>query len=481
MGQPRVIVVGAGPAGVRCVETLLAAGIAPIVIDEGRRDGGQIYRRQPENFGRPYEKLYGTEASRASNLHAAFERVRAQVDYRSDTLAWNVSEGRLYVLHRGQSHALPYDALVLCPGATDRLMPVKGWQRAGTYSLGASQIALKAQACSIGHNVVFMGSGPLLYLVANQYVRAGARVAAVLDTSPAAARLRALPKLLARPDVLKKGAALVSGLKKAGVQVEHGIEPLEILGTDSRGVEGIQYRDAKGEVRQIACDAVALGYHLRPETQLADLARCAFRFDESTHQWLPQIDELGRSSQAGVYLAGDGVRVLGADGAELAGRLAAYAVLSDLGHTVSEATLAPLKAQQRKMDRFRQGLAQAFPWPAAQAAHLSDETIACRCEGITVGELRRVIKNEGACEANRAKAFSRVGMGRCQGRYCGHAAAEIIAAAAGVPLEQVGRLRGQAPVKPLAISTMEITTDVHDDSPAASAATRAKGVTEVHE
>jgi hypothetical protein len=58
----------------------------------------------------------------------------------------------------------------------------------------------------------------------------------------------------------------------------------------------------------------------------------------------------------------------------------------------------------------------------------------------------------GANEINRAKAFSRAGMGRCQGRYCGHAAAEVVAAAAHLPLERVGRLRAQAPVKPLAIA-----------------------------
>jgi NADPH-dependent 2,4-dienoyl-CoA reductase/sulfur reductase-like enzyme len=455
MGQPRVIIVGAGPAGVRCAQTLLVAGIRPIVVDEGRRDGGQIYRRQPENFSRPYAKLYGTEAARAEDLHGTFQRLQPQIDYRPETLAWNVAERKLHVVRDGHASALPYDALILCPGATDRLMPVKGWQFAGTYSLGASQIALKSQAVSIGRKVVFMGSGPLLYLVASQYVQAGAQVAAVLDTSKLGQRLRALPKLLARPDVLKKGAALVSSLKRAGVVVENGIEPLEIVGSDAAGVQGVSYRTAKGQVQQIACDAVALGYHLRPETQLADLARCVFRFDEKSRQWLPQIDELGRSSEAGVYLAGDGVRVLGADGAELAGRLAAYAALQDLGHDIEAATLDELKRRQQKMDRFRQGLVEAFPWPAAQAARLSDDTVVCRCEGITVGELRRVIREEGACEANRAKAFSRVGMGRCQGRYCGHAAAEIIADAAAVPVELVGRLRGQAPVKPLSIATVE--------------------------
>jgi NADPH-dependent 2,4-dienoyl-CoA reductase/sulfur reductase-like enzyme len=458
MAQPRVIVVGAGPAGVRCAETLVAAGIRPMIVDEGRRDGGQIYRRQPEQFSRPYSKLYGTEAARAKSLHDSFEALRAKVDYSPETLAWNISGGKLYTARDGLASAHAYDALILCPGATDRVMPVKGWQFAGTYSLGASQIALKAQACAIGGNVVFMGSGPLLYLVANQYVQAGAKVAAVLDTSPFSKRLRALPKLLARPDVLRKGATLVKSLKKSGVRIVSGIEPVEIHGDDQRGVEGVSYRDWSGTVQRIVCDAVALGYHLRPETQLADLAGCAFTFDASTHQWLPQLDDIGRSSVKTVYLAGDGVRVLGADGAEAAGALAALAVLKDLGRPVDAARVDALTRERAKMDRFRAGLAEAFPWPAQQAAHLSDDTIVCRCEGITAGELRRVTLEEGAREANRAKAFSRVGMGRCQGRYCGHAAAEVIAAAAGVPLGKVGRLRGQAPVKPFAISTIPVST-----------------------
>ncbi|WP_217590561.1 NAD(P)/FAD-dependent oxidoreductase [Burkholderia sp. GbtcB21] len=452
MVEPRVIVVGAGPAGVRCAQTLVEAGVRPLVIDEGRRDGGQIYRRQPDMFSRPYDKLYGTEAARAKDLHDTFERLRASLDYAPDTLAWNVSGGALYTAHDGVSVRRPYDALVLCPGATDRLMPVKGWQYAGTYSLGASQIALKAQACAIGANVVFMGSGPLLYLVAHQYVQAGAKVAAVLDTSPAANRLRALPKLLARPDVLAKGIALTRALKRAGVRIEHGIEPLEIHGDPEQGVSAVRFRTAAGTAALIDCDAVALGYHLRAETQLADLAGCAFRFDGDTRQWLPQLDDMGRSSVAGVYLAGDGARVLGADGAEAAGRLAALALLTDLGRPVDARAVAALQRERTKMDRFRAGLAQAFPWPAQQAATLSDDTILCRCEGVSVGELRRVIRDEGACDANRAKAFSRVGMGRCQGRYCGHAGAEVIAAAAGVPLEAVGRLRGQAPVKPLPVA-----------------------------
>ena len=157
---PRIVVVGTGPAGVRAAQALVEAGLRPTVVDEGRRDGGQIYRRQPEGFKRSYEKLYGSEAAKAQALHSDFDALRPKIDYRGETLAWNITEKTLHLAHAGQGETLPFDALVVCSGATDRLMPVAGWQRAGCYSLGASQIALKAQACAIGQRVVFMGSGP---------------------------------------------------------------------------------------------------------------------------------------------------------------------------------------------------------------------------------------------------------------------------------------------------------------------------------
>jgi len=170
---------------------------------------------------------------------------------------------------------------------------------------------------------------------------------------------------------------------------------------------------------------------------------------------LPQVDEHGRSSVAGVYLAGDGVRIRGADAAENAGRLAALTALADHGYTVAPEQTAALLQQQLRMENFRLGLQQAFPWPAGQAAALPDTTVICRCEGITAGELRAVVTLKGAREANRAKAFSRVGMGRCQGRYCAHAGAEVIAAELDCPIAEVGRLRTQAPVKPLAFDVVE--------------------------
>lgn len=459
MKTPRIVIVGAGPAGVRAAQALVECAVRPLVVDEGQRDGGQICRRQPAGFTRPDTKLYGTEAQKARSLHEAFDALQAHIDYRPGTLAWNVTEGKLHAVHEGQAVTLSYDALIACSGATDRLMPVPGWQRAGCYSLGAAQIALKAQACAIGARTVFMGSGPLLYLVATQYLKAGANVAAVLDTAPASKPWTALRGLLTRPGLAWRGVRMMDRLRRKGVPLLEGVQPLAIDGDETQGATAVRVRDAHSRERRFDAEAVALGWHLRAETQLADLAGCQFVFEPQSRQWLPHIDADGRSSVAGIYLAGDGARILGADGAEAAGRLAALAALTDLGvddgarRYANEA--ARLRRTLEKMDRFRAGLVAAFPWPHEHAATLPDDTIVCRCECITAGELRACVHKKGSREVNRAKAFSRVGMGRCQGRFCGHAGAEILAAAAGVPVEAVGRLRTQAPVKPLAMDTPE--------------------------
>jgi NADPH-dependent 2,4-dienoyl-CoA reductase/sulfur reductase-like enzyme len=453
MGKPRVIVVGAGPAGIRAVETLVRAGIRPMLIEESRRDGGQIYRRQPEEFTRSYTKLYGTEAGKAQALHHSFSTYKDDSEWMPETLAWNIENRELHVVRRGQAEAFSFDALIICSGATDRLLPVRGWDLAGCYSLGAAQVALKAQACSIGRRVVFMGSGPLLYLVASQYVAAGARVAAVLDTSPFVLRVKALSRLAARPDVVWKGLRIDVALRRARIPILNGVMPDRIVGTPQGGVSSVGVIDSSGNERNFDCDSVALGYHLRPESQLADLAKADFHFDHPSRQWVPKIDRDGRASVPGIYLAGDGVRLAGADAAEDSGRLAAMACLSDLGHAVDASEAALLRKRLSKMERFRLGLLQAFPWPHQAATRLSNSTVVCRCEAVTVGDLREAVENMGAGEINRAKALCRVGMGRCQGRYCGSAAAEIISHAAGIPVEEVGRIRSQGPVKPLAIST----------------------------
>jgi NADPH-dependent 2,4-dienoyl-CoA reductase/sulfur reductase-like enzyme len=442
------IVVGAGPAGCRAAATLAAAGLAPIVIDEAPASGGQIYRRAPRGFKRPYRALYGFDATKALRLHETFDLIKTRLDYRPDTLVWDLKPGVLHCLAGGRSQEVPYRDVILAPGARDRIIPFPGWTLPGIYTLGAAQIALKYQGCAVGRRIVFMGTGPLLYLVAYQYAKAGGAVAAVLDTTPFAAKRRAVPGLLRGGSTFAKGLWYVAALRARGIVMANGIRPVAAEEKDA-GVAAFRYRDAAGTERRLACDAIAFGFGLSSETQLADLAEIPFAFDPVQQQFLPERDVAGRTAIRGVYLAGDGSGIAGADAAELAGERAALALLEDRGHGIEAARVTVLEDALRQIAMFRVALEAAFPFPADMAAGIPDATILCRCEGVTAGEFRREARALGADEINRAKAFSRCGMGRCQGRVCGPAAAIVLAAVLNLPPEHIGRLRSQPPVKPL--------------------------------
>jgi len=448
--MPRVVIVGAGPAGLAAASVLVAHGVAPILVDEGRRPGGQAYRRPSDSIELDMDALLGSESRKFRRLHGAFTAIRDRLDYRPETLAWNVFGNEVFTIQASRIEALPYDALLLAPGAIDRVLPIKGWTLPGVFTLGAAQVLLKDQGCLIGRRIVFCGSSPLLYLAALQYRKMGAEIAAVLDTTPFSRKMAALPKLAASPRTLVRGMSYLGGLARRGVPVRHGVRLLEFVGKD--GVEGVLYRDAGGSAQTITCDAVAFGFGLVPQIQLAELAECDLRYDPVFRQWLPRCDDNGRSRK-GIYVAGDGSAIGGADAAEASGALAACAILEDHSIAVAGIDRAALQRRLGRLRRFQQGLATAFAWPFAWMSELDDAIPVCRCESITAGELRLALRTDfGAAEINRLKAFTRVGMGRCQGRYCGLAASELAAASLAVPHDHIGRLRAQAPVKPLPMS-----------------------------
>ena len=447
MSDTRVVVVGAGPAGMRACAALVAAGLTPILIDEAARPGGRIYQQPPQGAARPGRELYGFEAAKAARIHALEAQLAGRIDHRRETLVWNCFEDALDLLGPSGPSRQPFDALILATGATDLALPFPGWTLPGVYALGGAQIALKTQGCGIGRRVVFLGAGPLLPLVAWQYVQAGADVAAVLDATPFAAKLRGLPNMLFAPATLAKGAYYVARLLAAGVPMAWGVGGPRAEG-DGR-VERVRFVTAGGDERVVACDALGASFGLRSETQLADLAGCDFVFDRRTRQYVPARDVAGRTSRRFVYVAGDGAGIGGADAAELAGERAALALAEDLGLPVDVNRAAFLDGRLARLDRFRRGLETAYPFPAHLLRDIGDDTMLCRCEGIAVGALLAAARDKGAPELNRAKAFTRIGMGRCQGRMCGRAAAELLAAARGEDLARAGRLRGQPPVKPI--------------------------------
>jgi NADPH-dependent 2,4-dienoyl-CoA reductase/sulfur reductase-like enzyme len=465
---PRVLIVGAGPAGLRAAELLVAREIRPILVDEAPRIGGQIYRLPPKvaGFTRTTAALYGGQAAKANDLFRSFEQIRDKIDYRPSSLVFDLIDNRAEILGENGVEPVDFDALILTTGAMDRVLPFEGWTMPGIYSLGGAQIALKHQGCAIGRSVVFAGTGPLLFLTAYQYAKAGAEIAAVINSGPRLGALSQIFKLAAMPEALRQGMHYLSYLKRHKIRVLHGYRPLRAHPARTDGTGGMdggteqrvgmmEFISDRGDRLEVDCDAAAFGYGLKAETQLADLAGASFGFDATDRQWLPLADAYGRAQdRPGLYLAGDGAGILGADAAELRGQLAAAAVLSD--HGLGFGAFDPNAALRRlqKWRKFRSALELAFPFPHETAAEIADEVVLCRCEQVTAGDLRGVSGVLGARDLNRAKAYCRLGMGRCQGRLCATAAAEVMAAELGVSIDSVGRLRGQPPVKPVPVAAL---------------------------
>lgn len=450
MSAPQVIVVGAGPAGVRAAEVLVEAGLRPVLIDEADRCGGQIYRQPPDARQRPYEKLYGSEAAAARALHQTFDRIRPGLDYRPKTLAWDIAGGYVSIHDRAEAAVgrLPYTHLILATGATDRPLPVKGWTLPGVFTLGAAQIALKSQDCLVGQRVCFVGTGPLLYLAAVQYARAGVKVVAVVDSGSFGAQVKYSPGLRHAFGTALRGIGFVAELHLRRIPVLKGALPIEISGVD--GVERVVVRQGAKQ-KSFDCDAVALGYGLRSETQLADLAGVPRVFDAAQQNWTPRSGVDGRTPVPGVYVAGDGAGIQGAHAAELRGARAALALLEDLGRAADASRAKALEAGISRWARFRAAMDGMFPIPVDALKSLTDDVVICRCERITMGDIRRVATLARPEDVNRLKAFGRTGMGRCQGRYCGDTAQAILSSLTGIPQEQAGIHRAQAPIKPLPI------------------------------
>ena len=98
---------------------------------------------------------------------------------------------------------------------------------------------------------------------------------------------------------------------------------------------------------------------------------------------------------------------------------------------------------------------------------ITSETIVCRCEDICRSEIDEAISS-GASDMNQLKAWTRCGMGPCQGRTCSEAIEAILASKLG-SRELAGQWTGRTPLRPIPIDQI-IGEYSYDDIPIPEAA-----------
>jgi len=84
---------------------------------------------------------------------------------------------------------------------------------------------------------------------------------------------------------------------------------------------------------------------------------------------------------------------------------------------------------------------------------MKDETIICRCEDVTWGEIRQALE-KGYTTLDEIKRITRAGMGRCQGTTCRRILLREIAKYYNKKIEEIDITTFRPPTKPVKLGTL---------------------------
>ena len=452
-------VIGAGPAGMAAARQAAELGLRTAILDEQPRAGGQIYRNV-DRADASRRGILGADYTYGSVLTAGLDH--PEITHLSGATLWSIEDGfELSYTRAGRAASLTSPHVVLATGALERPMPVPGWTLPGVMTAGAGQILLK-QSGVLARNAVLVGSGPLLYLVAAQMVRAGCPPVAVVETqTDMRGAARHWHGALQGWRYLVKGVGLLAELRRAGVTRHTGATDIAIQGKDH--AEAVVFVSA-GQRRVIPCDTVFLHHGVTPNTQAARSVGVTHRWNARQRCFSPVTDMWGEADVSGVFIAGDSAGIVGAKGAEYAGRLSALQAACRAGRISAserDRRAHPLRKAWARETAIRPFLDVAYP-PYAQALSPADDTIICRCEEVTAGDIRGFARL-GCIGPNQAKSFGRSGMGPCQGRYCGLTVTQLLAEANGQTPDETGYFRIRPPLKPVTLGELAAMRDADPD------------------
>ena len=379
-----VLVIGGGPAGLAAAARAAECGVRVGIVDDNFGLGGQIWRGASK--GEIPEARCWIESAQSVNV-AVLCGMRVFDQPEAGVL---LAEGS------DDIHELHHDKLIVATGARERFLPFPGWTLPNVMGAGGLQAMVKCGLPIHGKRVIVAGTGPLLLAVAGYLRRHGAQVLMVCEQASVTALARFGGALLRHSGKIVQGIQLKKELSR--VPFATSCWPLAAQGKEV--LESVRIVRG-GRVQSIACDYLACGFHLVPNTELAALLGCQLE------NGYVRVDDFQRTSIPEVFCAGEPTGIGGVELSLVEGQIAGYAAG---GRT---AGARELFGERKKLRKFAVALEKAFQLRQEIKELASPETIVCRCEDVQYSRLRLYDS------WRAAKLQTRCGMGPCQGRVCG--------------------------------------------------------------
>ena len=469
-----VVIVGAGPAGMSAGLLLAKSGLKVAVVDEQVRKGGQILRQPPASFhvknwlaGKLYKPLKELLANAESNGADGIEWITGATVWglfrgREDTVSGDGFQ--LGILKQGQSRLIYAGRVLLACGCYEAPAAIPGWTLPGVMGAGAIQTLLKSQQVLAGEKIVLSGSHPLQLIVAEQLVDAGAHVKAICFSQSWSRFLlifRSPSVLLGNLYKFMDISRIFVKLILKGVKIRFSSAVTEAVGENR--ITAAKVDDGS----LIDCDCLGLCYGFLPSSELARQAGAKARW-LSSGGWGIVVDDWFRSTEPGLFVAGELTGIKGAEAACIEGELAAIGILFDA--KLKEAGdykkyAERLQRKHSKISKFAALLERVAGVSDAFLLNLiTKETLLCRCEDVSRGTVDSVLEQNSSIRSlNSIKLLARTGMGRCQGRYCEINLKRILSLYAGA--EKDSGYSVQIPVKPIPVKLLADLSIKNDAEP----------------